>query len=178
MRTVITYCAVVVTLWISVIGMDAYSQKCHTQSLLINPNMPGAFISFERIGPRPPVFLGEGSTGIWLSIHNNYRVPIEIPTYGVEKQGEVGMIYDTVSLESSVSAKSVPGHHIDVSGMSRLDPGESLLFSVPAEDLPKSAYLRVQFHFDGEDTAAKGGPAPFHFAIIYGTIVGEKKRPL
>jgi len=165
---------VVVTLWISAIGMQ--TKKHPIQSFLIDPKMPGTFIAFEKVGSRSPVFLGEGSTGIWLSIHNNYRVPIEVPTYGVEKQGEVGMVYDTVSLETSVSANSVPGHHIDVSGTSRLDPGETLIFSIPAEDLPQSAYLRVRFHFDGEDSATKGGPAPFHFAVIYGTAVGEHSR--
>lgn len=163
---------VVVMLWISAIGVQTHSRTRHFQSILINPSMPGAFITFVKAGYRPPVFAGEGSSGIWLLIHNNYRVPIEVPTYGVEKSGEVGMVYETIPEEASAPVNS--GHHIDVSGMSRLDPGEALLFSIPAEDLPKSAYLRVEFHFDGEESATKGGPAPLHFAIIYGTAIAEK----
>lgn len=170
-RTGITSCVIVV-LWISAIGMQTHSRTRHFQSILINPSMPGAFITFVKLGSRPPVFAGEGSSGIWLLMHNNYRVPIELPTYGVEKPGEVGMVYETIPAEPSASDNS--RRHIDVSGMSRLDPGGTLLFSIPAEDLPKSAYLRIQFHFDGEESATKGGPAPLHFAVIYGTAIAEK----
>ena len=153
----------------------ADSVQPRTQSILLDPTMPGAFVSVEKIGPREPVSQGEGRMGIWLLLHNNYRFPIEIPTYSIDENGGLGVVYDTDSEESEVPSSAAARNHIDAFGISQLKPGHTLSFSVPIEDIPESGSLRIHFNFVGENRATKGGPAPVHFAVFYGTAVPHRK---
>lgn len=142
------------------------------KTILVNSSMPGAFVTFEKAAPRKARYRGEGANGVWLSLHNNYQVPIEVPTYSVEEPSETGVVYEIMSLDPN-STPELSQHHIDAFGLTQLQPGKSLLFSLPAEQLSKLVYLRVKFDFVGEDNATKGGPPPRHYAIFYGAAVAD-----
>lgn len=147
-----------------------YAASQRPQFILIDPAAPGVYISLVKIGQKAEARSQSGNN-IWLSLHNNYRVPIEVPTYGSGVPGELGIVYDILPLEGSEAPKASFAHHVDVYSISLLQPDHSLLFSLPAEDIPDSAYLRISFHFEGERSAKKGGPAPLHFAIFYGSAI-------
>jgi hypothetical protein len=46
------------------------------EGLYNRPEMPGVYLSYVRTGPRAPLSAEESSTGVWLRLTNNFRVPI------------------------------------------------------------------------------------------------------
>jgi hypothetical protein len=141
--------------------------------VLLNRDMPGVFITFDKSGAREPRSVGETGSGIWLRVHNNYRFPIQIPATGSDSLGEVGVLYDLEEPSVNSEPRFNRSHH-DVFSMSQLSPGENALFSLPSEELQASGALRVRFEIDDEDKATKGGPAPTHYAIFYGSLLPGK----
>ena len=149
-----------------------------SQRVLIDESMPGVFVTFERSGIRKPVFQGESEKGIWLRLHNNYRFPIEVPTFDLGKgRPEVGVTYEVGSVTQNSSSKPPSGYDEEVVTMNRVASGQDLLFSIPAEHLSDSTYLRIPFRIECETRTTKGGAAPQHFAIFYGSSLPNIASP-
>jgi hypothetical protein len=157
-----------------VLGTFGYPESKSKASAVLDPKMPGVYISFEKTGPREPSFPEQSHNGIWLRLHNNYRFPIRIPAYGSDRPGEVGVIYDVEDSDPDSQSKRVEGFHPDLYTNAQLDAGKDMLFSLTAEELPSSAYIRVRFEIDDESRATAGGPAPLHYAIFYASRLSRK----
>ena len=158
------------------VGMYIYpSSKSGNRDVLLNPDKPGVFISFEKTGPREPRSAGESNNGVWLVLHNNYAFPILIPANGSDRSGEVGVIYYVEdSPDGNSESKHVRRRHSDVFSMPQLDPGKEMLFSLASEELSASESLRVRFEIGQEGSAPMGGPPPLHYAVFYGSLLPRK----
>lgn len=132
-------------------------------SFIIDPSKPYVYIKFYRLAERRPVSDTESRTGLWLRLTNNCRVPVIVRTFdpGTEDQG-VAVEYDVIpvvipiqggpvgsSKSSKVEGeKEVPkGYSFDVGSVTTIPPGTDLLFSVPANHVNPSWYVRVKFEF-------------------------------
>lgn len=154
--------------------LEAKSQSAH--DFLVNPEMPGVFVTFERtiVGQRP-VFEGESTSRILLKLHNNYRFPITVATFDLG-DGGIGVTYEIGSTDQR-SNKEIPrGYSEEVLTTQEVIPGGDLSFSVPANHLSPSLYLRIPFEFEAESRATRGGPAPQHFAVFYGISLPSSKQ--
>jgi len=141
------------------------------QDFLIDPHMPGVFVSFEKtVSGQRPIFQGESTKRIVLSLHNNYRFPIAVATFDLG-EGQVGITYEISSTDQSSNAKVPRGYSEEVLTMQEVTSGSHLSFSVPANHLSGSLYLRIPFELGLESRATKGGAAPLHFAVFYGSLL-------
>jgi hypothetical protein len=121
----------------------------------LSNDKPSVYISYERFGKRKPLLAGESNEGIWLRLHNNTKWKIILPASGVpETHGDLGMFY-TLEVVSELPDEIVDipkgnelGHLYSII---ELRGGESVLFSVPREHLPKGIVLRVKFSYEWEN---------------------------
>jgi hypothetical protein len=154
-------------------------------SFVLDGTKPYVYLQFDHVGPRKPLHEGEPSTGLWLRIVNNCKVPISVRTYGVTT-GDIGTgVFDeivpvqqvfTVQADSGEiplstdekptqktanepSAKMPEGYSAELSSVTRVLPGKSLLFSVPRNHVSRDWFLRVKFALAVSKPSV--GPGPF-----------------
>lgn len=58
------------------------------KDVLVSTEKPTVYITFEKAGPRSPVYAAESNQGIWLRLHNNTKWPINIATLSAYAVGE------------------------------------------------------------------------------------------
>jgi hypothetical protein len=58
--------------------MTAQNQN---SSFVIDSSRPCVYIEFQRVAKRKPLSDEEVSTGVWLHLKNNSRVPIRVMTF-------------------------------------------------------------------------------------------------
>lgn len=159
--------------------------------LRIQRSKPSIFITFDHAGKREPLELGETDSGVWLRLHNNTTATIFLPSFSVPRAlGQVGMFYDIVPIaqDDSYHDTSIPqqerirrdvptgyklGH---TSGAYLLQPGRSVIFSVPREHLPEGVALRINFNYEWElagkmDFVRIGEPQ--HYVSFYSSELPE-----
>jgi len=157
---------------------------------VIDPSRPCVYIEFERVAQRKPISDEEASTGLWLRLKNNTRIPIEVMTFdpgtGVNETGvmdEVVQFNDVGGFGPSgeriqsltfEAAGSPKGYSLDVASSTVIGAGKSLLFSVPLHHVGPSWYLRVRFEFSLPPTSA--GRQPYSFVDFNWTDVPTKDR--
>jgi hypothetical protein len=150
------------------------TQPSQTQSALIDGTKPGAFMTFEKAGVRKARFQGESDKGIWFRLHNNYRFPIEVTTQTMEEgPPEVAIMYDIVSACEKGKLMVPSASHGDVFTGFYVEPGRDVLFSIPAEDLPKTSQLLVRFEIKFETNGRKSAVPPLHYAVFDGWLLPE-----
>lgn len=168
------------------------SVMAQTQNVgfVIDSSRPCVYIEFQRVAKRKPLSDEEVSTGVWLRLKNNTRVPIQVMTFdpgtGDQETGvmdEVVQINSTVGFRSSgnqaqsvtfEAAGSPKGYSVDVGSTAVIGPGESLPFSVPLNHVGPTWYLRVRFEFDLPPTTA--GRQPYSFVDFSWADVPAKDR--
>jgi hypothetical protein len=160
-----------------------YAQSPDT-SFVLDGTKPYVYLQFDHVGPRKPLHEGEPSTGLWLRIVNNCKVPISVRSYGVTT-GDVGTgVFDeiipvqpvfTVQAESGEiplstdekptqktadepSAKMPVGYSAELSSATLVQPGKSLLFSVPRNHVSRDWFLRVKFALAVSKPSVGTGP--------------------
>jgi hypothetical protein len=147
-----------------------YAQSPDT-SFVLDGTKPYVYLQFDHVGPRKPLHEGEPSMGIWLRIVNNCKVPISVRSYGVTTgdtgtgvfdeiipvpqvftvqadSGEIPLSTDerpTQKIAKEPSAKMPEGYEAELSSVTRVLPGKSLLFSVPRNHVSREWFLRVKF---------------------------------
>lgn len=136
------------------------SSKTASSDILINKDMPGVFITAERSSIQQT-----GRAMYILKLHNNYRVPIEIPTFDFGNN-QTGIVYEICSITKKTACEE---YGEELVTMDIVLAGHDLVFSIPSEHVSGSSYLRSQFNCDDEASAKRGGPVPQHFAILYGS---------
>lgn len=146
---------IVFILAISVVSAQTRKPNKFSSEIRLSKNKPSVYISYERSGKREPLEIGESNEGIWLRLHNNTKWTIILPTFGPpESHGDVGMFYTLVVVsELPKEVTDIPkGYELGhVYSTFKLRGGESVLFSVPREHLPKGIVLRVSFSYEWED---------------------------
>jgi hypothetical protein len=147
----------------------ANAQNKASQSFVLNGAKPYVYIGFDHAGNRKPLGPRENEQGFWLKVVNNCRVPVTLATFetGTSDPG-IGVFHDVVPYQTSgirgfpgpqvetpskgardgpseSATKPPEGYSAEVSSMTTIAPGESVLFSVPSNHLSPKWYLRVRF---------------------------------
>jgi len=125
---------------------------------------PNIYVEFKRRGAREPLYASEGSTGIWLKLHNNSNSPIVLNMGGVPSKayGDAALIYDVLTGGEVTNPDSC-----HVCSFNSLHSGHSILFSVPAEDLAEGRALRIRFSYPWEDSSTVAPDRrPEHFVYF------------
>jgi hypothetical protein len=137
-------------------------------------NRPFVYLKFDHIGTGIRRSDGEPSSRIWLHFVNNCNVQVVLHAYGVpdgSPAGEVGVMDNVVVDPPMLTITSDKGPAIrhdrpqmpsgyvnEVSGVIRVEPGGSVLFSVPTNHLGAEDagwHMEVPFWF-----AAPKGSGP------------------
>jgi hypothetical protein len=141
----------------------------NAESFVLDNSNPYVYLKLERVGPREPLVDGEPRTGAWIRIVNNSRVPILVPTAGTpNKEGAIEVLDEVVPVgqnavtintddgkkDSELAQRPKPpqgyaAYASHVSGLTRIAPGDTLLFSVPINHVVGPYwYMRVRFSLD------------------------------
>jgi hypothetical protein len=145
----------IVGLLLNSFGQAPNDTSLDFNSVRLDKNKPSIYITFERRGKRQPLYEGEVDEGVWLRLHNNTRWTVYLCTFGVENSyGDVGLFYSVERrspqyrmADSRIPLGYQPGH---VCHMVNLEPGTSLLFSVPADHVAPGLKIRITFNFSWE----------------------------
>jgi hypothetical protein len=142
----------------------------YREQFLLNHEKPYVYIMFDHLGTREPFYSNESNRGLWLKLVNNCRIPINIAAFDSGKRDAgIGVLHDVVPLrtpthgimgnakentEIKYQNKQIDapvGYSRDVRSLITINPGESVLFSVPFEHVNPRWYLQVHFTFDLSD---------------------------
>ncbi len=156
-------------LFLLVSAAPLWAQGKKTQSFVLNPAKPYAYIVFDHAGKRPPLGPGESKYGYWLRLVNNSRLPIEVTVFATNypKPGAGDVLFDEVvpiprGLISGFrlppppikprtgcpipNAKPPEGYDAETASLMDIEPGKSLLFSIPSNQLSPDWYIQVKFN--------------------------------
>jgi hypothetical protein len=116
----------------------------------LNPKKPTVYITYQRMGPREPLFEGESKKGVWLRLHNNTRWKLVLRTGGVPNRsyGDAGLFYEIERTEGSGLTPIASQNH--VASVIQLKPGGSLVFSLPLEHLGKGLAIHLRYNYEWE----------------------------
>jgi hypothetical protein len=122
----------------------------------IDPSRPYLEVTFDHLGPRVPVRAGESSKGVWLRFLNNcpYEVSLAVLSLRNPNPGQL-VQYEVIRaefpdaadepglgsspLESAVGYRELTHTPREI----EIEPGQSVLFSVPVEHISPRTFLRV-----------------------------------
>jgi hypothetical protein len=124
-----------------------WGQKRATAPLISRAH-PSVYITFERQGQLKNLGgTGELRQTAWLRLHNNLRWSIVLDMNGVPSKayGDASLFYDRI-----VGTDVVFQDRCHVCSFNPLTPGHSLVFTVPLQDLPARASIRVKFRYGWE----------------------------
>jgi hypothetical protein len=181
MRRLISFFIIFLAAAVSFVSAQTGKPNKPSSEIRLSRDKPSVYISYERSGKREPLHVSESDEGIWLRLHNNTKWKIIFPAAGVpEPHGDVGMFY-TLEVVSELPDEVVDipkgeelGH---VSSTFELRGGESVLFSVPREHLPKGIVLRVRFSYEWENQDdVFAGREVEHIVSFYGAKLPQLKK--
>jgi hypothetical protein len=181
MRTSIYFFIVFLIVVVSVVSAQTRKPNKISTEIRLSKDKPSVYISYERSGKREPLHGSESDEGIWLRLHNNTKWTIIFPTFGPpETHGDVGMFYTLeVVSELPKEVTDIPkGYELrHLYSTFNLRGGESVLFSVPREHLPKGIVLRVSFSYEWEDQdAVFAGREVEHIVSFYASKLPGLKQ--
>jgi|WetSurMetagenome_2_1015567.scaffolds.fasta_scaffold57805_1 hypothetical protein len=145
---------------------------------LLNSSKPYVYLEFDHAGDRMPIYPNESKKGIWLKFVNNCRIPVTIKTFdpGSGDPG-IGVQHEVVPIQSASFSgssddrtkedalhrdlKPPSGYSAELATIRTVKPGESVLFSVPLDNLSPNWYLRVEFTLD---VSGQRGGQPYSYA--------------
>lgn len=184
-----------------VVGL-AQHEKSPTaiSDIRVSKNRPSVFLTFERFGkainPMEARLAEKGGTSkskekgedIWLRLHNNTRVLIEIPTWSLyltryqRPDGSTAFgLSDGMEVSALYGVLESDGRHVlyggDSFSNSLLPPGRSVIFSVSRDHLSKNRSIFVWFRYEWEWESRLGyaeGKEPSHRAEFYSYQLPEK----
>jgi hypothetical protein len=171
-----------------------------TTNFLIDKQMPSVYLTFERFGKTvswTQSKIGEWSDkskiekgdDIWLRLHNNSCWDIKFKTdslylsktsvdgkfkliYGILEDGALANVQYSVEEQNR---KQVP-YGSDMSNLSSLPSGKSVLFGVVKEHLSKNRSIYVDFNYSWEVKDFSNNLAPLHRAFFWGYRLEEERE--
>jgi hypothetical protein len=159
----------------------------HAQSaatgFVLDATKPYVYLQFDHVGPRKPLHAGEPPIGLWLRIVNNCKLPISVRSYGVTTGGAgVGVLDEVIPVPQEITVqadsgrmplssdgpptqkanepavKMPEGYSAELSSVSDILPGKSLLFSLPRNHVSRDWFVRVKFWLDVSKPSVGTGP--------------------
>ncbi|GIU83221.1 MAG: hypothetical protein KatS3mg006_2285 [Pyrinomonadaceae bacterium] len=148
----------------------------------LDPKKPSVFITFERFGERTPLRQDENNEGVWLRIHNNTKWKIYLKAYGADNErNEYQVSYEVrriPGLEWKRKESELPlGYRIIKNYRIRaIEPGKSIVFSVPKQNLADGLAIFVGFSYEWELFGESGGDLSIqHQAPFWSTDLPDEK---
>jgi hypothetical protein len=135
------------------------------QEVRIDKERPSVFLTFDRAGQREPLKASESPKAVWLRLHNNTRWPIMVFSRSApsDKYGDALLFFDVV-----LEGKVIIEDKCHTCSFSNIEPGRSLLFSLPSDSLSKDQGIRVLFNYGWEkQNDVLSGREPEHYAYFY-----------
>ena len=115
---------------------------------------PIVYIEFDHAGMRTPVQDGEPSKGFWLRLVNNSAIPIVVQANSTSTDPNMTILSDIVVAvqrkmpkTGSIRQKMPSGYGSDTGTPLTIEPGKSLVFSVPANHVSRTWSMQVPFQF-------------------------------
>jgi hypothetical protein len=125
-----------------------------TAKLTLDATKPIVYIEFDHAGPRQPVEDGEPDQGLWLRLVNNSTVPIDVRANGTTTDSKMTLLPDVITPRAGRIPRSGPplekmpqGYSSDTATILTIDPGKSLVFSVPVNHVAPTWFMQVPFQF-------------------------------
>ncbi len=120
------------------------------EDFMLDPSRPYVYLAFDHVGRREPAAPGELPQGLWLRLVNNCKIPIEVQTFDLGTiDGGVGLNYEVVTVAGIVDSPAPTtkprGYSSHVGSPMVIDPGGTLLFSIPRDHVSKWWYLQTRF---------------------------------
>jgi len=185
-----------VFVFIMLFGASAFSQEINSTNFVLDPSKPYAYLKFDHIGPRGPHQDGEGSTGLWLKVVNNCRIPIVLRASdgipgepGVQVEDEIIEVDPYLQIFTDKDEENFKrneefrkerlkfkpnGYSYEVSGVVNLKPGKEILVSFPLDHIDDFWYFRIKFALDLDKSSASIGPFTYLSFGKWGLPQGEK----
>jgi hypothetical protein len=188
---------ILVVLLLSTFTAVAFAQNESSQKFVIDASKPYVYLVFDHIGPRKPIQSGESNTGLWLRVVNNCRIPIVFLSFsmppgisGVGLMDEVVWdepmleIYSTdaegkefENREKLRKSKHKPdGYSSETSGVTRMQPGTEILFSVPLNHVDEDWHMQIKGALDLNNSSASVGP--YTLLQFYYWDIPKELRPV
>jgi hypothetical protein len=171
---------------------------------IIDAGRAYVYLLFDHSGAGVQRNDAEPRMRLWFRMVNNCRVPVVVHTNGVPAgslPNEVGLNYTVTSDEQLLSITSeVPlstpvaqeesrnpemptGHMSEVSSSVTIDPGASILFSIPVNDLSPDWHIEIPYWFGLKDAHTPRPPVVGgepRMVLTYGTwdLPEEVKKTL
>lgn len=160
-------------------------------AVLLDTTHPSVYLQYDHEAERKPEHSGEGKEGLWLSIHNNTQGAISIRTQslyigakvtpltlmsgkyvlGARNGIEIAPLY-AVEQDRETGFDRLPlTWHGDVSAVSWIPSGGSVLMSLPNDDLIKGRRVALPFSYEWEPE----GDGIEHEAHFYGRQVPSQR---
>jgi len=122
--------------------------------LALNAEKPIVYIEFDHAGLRTPMQEGESAQGLWLRLVNNSTIPIVVQANGTSTDPNMTILPDRIiavrgRIPKSGAVKQVmpSGYASDTGTPLTIEPGKSLLFSVPSNHVSPAWSMQVPFQF-------------------------------
>ena len=144
----------------------AQGKKNLKAGTLVNPNKPAVFITFLRLTDLEPLETGYGRKHFLLRITNNTRWAIWLEMGGVPKEyGDAGLFY---TIENKDKGEIQIDSRCHVCSVNPVNPGRSIVFSVPADYASTDTRMRIGYSFAWErDNEVEGGSYSEHSVAFY-----------
>ena len=140
----------------------------HAKVAHIKANLPGLYITFEKVGELQSPDIAEDKERIWLRLHNNTRWSIRLDMGGVPAEyGDARLFFDRL-LDGEVIFRET----CHACSTNLVGPGKSILFNVSRRDLGKRHAIRIKFSYGWEkwdDVIA--GREPEHYVYFYASQI-------
>jgi hypothetical protein len=162
-----------------ILAEQASAQKPY--AFVVDASKPYVYLAFDHVGRREAAREGESPQGLWLRLINNCRVPIEVVTHdlGTGDPG-VGIKYYVVAVGGIVDDPTPDarprGYSLHVGFSVVIQPGASLLFSVPRDHVSKWWYLQTRLEFALPSPGPGFGSHPFGTASFSWEEIPAKYR--
>ena len=173
------------TLLLGCLCISAVAQQDSGKNpVLLDTTHPSVYLQYDHEAERKPEHPGEGSEGLWLRIHNNTRGAISIRTQslyigskvaplalmsgkhvlGIRDGIEIAPLF-FVEEDHETGFDRLPLTFIgDVSAVSWIPSGGTVLMSLPKDDLNKGRRVTLPFSYEWEPE----GDGVGHDAYFYG----------
>lgn len=157
--------------------VSAWSQSKHRiptppTRFVIDENRAYIYLLFDHVGTGIRMSEDEPTGRVWFRFVNNCNIGIALRTFGLPEgslKDEVGLIHNVVKDAPQLRVRSdidndppvlnaqpelrqetnMPtGYNVELSSKVMVQPGRSLLFSVPVTHLSKSWHIEIPYTFD------------------------------
>ena len=177
MKKSIAFLAIIVSISLPLLVMAQMGETTSKDVRLVK-NQPNVYVIFEREGKWKPLKKWESDRRVWLRFHNNSKWQVGACMWDIpETYGDKDIVYD-IERYKKVGDDETPitTSRENSCPVMFIEPGKSVLFSVPREHLAEGLAIKVQFRYEWE-TDPDGFTSqlePKHFAYFYASDIPKR----